>query len=269
MFVRKINFVFVVLLIASCVQINLATPKVSVSKITKVKTFQLKFHIKKFAYSVLDSTFFVMDDNQKIHILKNEKEVNIIGGIGFGSDQFMELTDFCIDKNGHLLTLDRMRRKLLIFDSTGNKLSQIDISFINSPILISQLDSGSYVCFDNTAKEAVIFPEWQTKDFLKFGQFEINSPQYLKTNQNKIFFYDKQSEETSVYDDFGNFLENKAGKFLCDKFNNYFEFTEHFIIQDSLKLVSVENINLFDIFDREILVAGNNKIGIYSIEYEK
>lgn len=210
-----------------------------------------------------------MDENQKIHIIRNSKEVNIIGGTGFGSNQFRELTDFCIDKNGHLLTLDRMRKMLIVFDSLGNKLSQIDISFINSPLLIAQLDSGYYACFDNTTKEAVIFPEWKTKDLLKFGQFEINSPKYLKTNLTNIIFYDSQSDKTLIYDDFGNLLDEKKGKFLADKFNNYFKFTEHLIIQDNLKIVSVENIKLFDIFDKEILIVGNNKIGIYKIEYEK
>ena len=271
MFVRKTNFLIllILLLIVSCVQINLATPKVIVSKIKKIGELQLNFTIKKFAYSALDSTFFVMDVNQEIHIIKNKKEQNVIGGIGFGSSQFRELTDFCIDKNGHLLTLDRMRKMMVIFDSQGNRLSQIDISFVNSPLLIAQLDSGSYVCFDNTSKEAVIFPEWKTKDLVKFGQFEINSPKYLKTNQTNIIFYDSQSDKTLIYDDFGNLIEEKNGKILSDKFDNQFKFTKHLIIHDKLKLVSVENIKLFDIFDKEILVAGNNKIGIYDIEYEK
>jgi len=270
LFVRKINLAILFLLgIASCVQINLTTSVISVSNINKTNDLIVNFKIKKFTYSTIDSTFYLMDENQKIHILRNGEVKNIIGGIGFSTGQFRELTDFCIDKNGHLLTLDRMRKKLIVFDSLGNPISEMDISFINYPLLIAQLDSGYFVSYDNTTKEAVVFPEWETNDVQRFGQFDINSPEYIRTNLNNIIFYDRQSNTTLIYDDFGNLLQQKKGKFLVDKFNNYYKFTEHFIIQDSIKCVSVRNIKLFDIFETEILVAENNKIGIFKIKYEK
>lgn len=73
----------------------------------------------------MDSCLYLLDESgSTVHIYTmNGKHINTISHKGHGSNEYLSLTDFYLDKQAHTVNLlSRLDKRLLIYNSDGNKL---------------------------------------------------------------------------------------------------------------------------------------------------
>lgn len=75
---------------------------------------------------VLDSLIFIQD-NDKLHVFDmNGQFLNHIGRRGNGHSEYINLSTFCLDKEGHVLLIDSYKNSILKYTSNGSFIEQIN-----------------------------------------------------------------------------------------------------------------------------------------------
>lgn len=75
---------------------------------------------------VLDSLIFIHSDN-KLHVFDMKGQfLNHIGIRGNGHSEYINLSTFCLDKNGHVLLIDSYKNSILKYTSNGTFIEQIN-----------------------------------------------------------------------------------------------------------------------------------------------
>ncbi len=202
--------------------INTEQQTLRVPKDTRdIIALSLPFTPQKIAYSSLDNSLYVMEqESNAIHIYKNGKHVNKIGGLGFGDHNFSRLSDIAVSPHGRLLALDSFQKTIKKFDSDGMWLENYSIRSLNEPVLFDVSHDGMVFVYDRTSNEIVIFDEKLEDIIYRFGKFLLRDPLQLTCTFLHVTIYDDSYDKTFIFDMFGDLLETIDGFWQIDRFDN-------------------------------------------------
>ncbi len=102
---------FLLFLLFGCSSVELQTDH-SPLQLNIIQKINLGFIPAKCVYSSTERTTFILEENTNyIHIYRNGKKINTIGGLGFENTNFNDLSDITISPDGKLLVLDSFQKK--------------------------------------------------------------------------------------------------------------------------------------------------------------
>ncbi|MCF7857768.1 MAG: hypothetical protein K9N07_00380 [Candidatus Cloacimonetes bacterium] len=216
-----LSTVAVLSLLTSCANIDIQAERVPVN-IDFIYKIMTNFIPQKCVYSYIGKTAFISEKNtNNIHIFKDGKQINTIGGLGFSATNFTKLTDIALSPDGNLLALDSFQKKIKKFDTRGKFITEFDLKGFIEPILFAVAIDETFYIYDNAAKEIVITRTFEDSDKYTFGKFQLRSPQKIKLGKKQITIYDKFSDSTILFGILGQFQTEEPGNIQWDKQNQY------------------------------------------------
>lgn len=260
--------IFLILLLTACSTIEMQTHKIPVG-IDIIQKIQTDFIPQKCLYSSINKTAFILEEEAGIiHIYRNGKKVNTIGGLGFTSSSFNKLADITLSPDGNLLTLDSFQKKVKKFDINGKLIAEINLTGFIEPALFAVAVDETYYIYDNASKEIVITRTFNESDWYTFGKFQLNDPSKISLGKDEITVYDKQKNSTIIFGILGQFQNEMEGNIQIEKQQQYI-LKDHFIYHpksESKFAISTNKWNDFLIEDNVILLS-DNEIWIGKLTY--
>ncbi len=262
--------IFLFLLLTACSTIEMQTYRVP-KEINIIQKIQTDFIPQKCLYSSINKTAFILEEEAGIiHIYRNGKKVNTIGGLGFTSSSFNKLTDITLSPDGDLLTLDSFQKKVKKFDINGKLIAEINLTGFIEPALFAVAVDETYYIYDNASKEIVITRTFNESDWYTFGKFQLNDPCKINLGKTEITVYDKQKNSTIIFGILGQFQNEMEGDIQIEKQQQYI-LKDHFIYHpksESKFAISTNKWNDLSIEDNIILLS-DNEIWIGKLTYTK
>ena len=268
---KKNSFGFIILpflLLSACSTIDIQTHRIP-EKFQTIYNIQTDFIPKKCLYSSINKTVFVLEEQAEvIHIFRNGKKVNTIGGLGFASSSFNKLADITLSPDGNLLALDSFQQKVKKFDDSGKLIAEFNLKGFIEPTLFTVADDETYYIYDNATKEVIITRTFDESDWFPFGKFQLKNPSKICLARNEILIYDKQNDTTTIFGSLGQFKNELKGNVLIDKQQLYI-LKNHFIYHPKTEhklAISTNKWQDFSIKNNVILLA-DNEIWIGKLTY--
>ena len=186
-----------------------------------IKAIPVGMEYDKAIFSAPTNSVFAMHKaSQEIHIYRDGKRINSIGGLGFERTNFQRLNDIGIDTDGGLLALDKVTKVLRKFSPEGLYISEIKFDALNQPELFCIGTDGTIFVYDATSSEIISISPLDSKELYRFGRFEIEQPIYLDCNNDYLFAYNSPKNITYVFYLYGQYKETLNGQFVYDTFNH-------------------------------------------------
>lgn len=240
-------------------------------KINIIQKIKTDFVPKKCLYSSINKTAFVLEKEANIiHIYKNGKKINTIGGLGFTSTSFNKLADITLSPDGNLLALDSFQKKIKKFDIDGKLIAELNLNDFIEPALLAVAIDETYYIYDNAFKEIIITRTFGQSDWYTFGKFQLNNPSKINLGKNEIMIYDKLKNSTLIFGILGRFQNEIDGNIQIEKQQQYI-LKNYFIYHpksDSKFAISTNKWNDFSIEDNVILLS-DNEIWIGKLTYSE
>lgn len=271
--IKKHSFKFFILLIlflAACSAIEMQSYRTP-ENITITQKIQTAFVPKKCLYSSINKTAFVLEKEADIiHIYKNGKKVNTIGGLGFTSSSFNKLADITLSPDGNLLALDSFQKKIKKFDIDGKLIAELNLNNFIEPALFAVAVDETYYIYDNASKEIVITRTFDQSDWYTFGKFQLSDPSKMSLGKNEIAVYDEQKNSTLIFGILGRFQNEIDGNIQIEKQQRYIlkDYFIHHPKSDSKFAISTNKWNDYSIEDNVILLS-DNEIWIGKLTYSE
>ena len=265
-------FVFALLFLISCTTLNEVNSNLIPEKLTLIFQISLQITPQKCCFSTKDQTVFVWEKNSaRIHIYRQEKQINTIGGMGFDKSNFSRLVDIAVSPDGNLLALDGFQEKIKKFDTDGKWLADFRLTKLSQPILFDISGDDTIYIYDDNRKEIVVHNSLTGEETFSFGKFMFEHPTQLSVSRNNVLVYEKESDVTHVFDILGQFENDISG-------NIQFDGNQHF----ALRKFYLENLNSgkklaispqawigFQIQNGVVGLYSENKVLIDKIDYAK
>ena len=262
--------ILLILFLSACSTIEMQTYRTP-ENINIIQKIQTDFIPQKCLYSSINKTAFVLEKEADIiHIYKNGKETNTIGGLGFTSSSFNKLADITLSPDGNLLALDSFQKKIKKFDIDGKLIAELNLSNFIEPALFAVAVDETYYIYDNATKEMVITRTFNESDWYTFGKFQLNKPSKISLGKNEITIYDEQKNTTIIFGILGRFQNEIDDNIQIEKQHQYI-LKDYFIYHpksESKFAISINKWNDFSIEDNVILLS-DNEIWIGKLTYSE
>ena len=261
-------FLLLILFLVACSTIEMHSYRTP-ENIIIIQKIQTDFIPKKCLYSSINKTAFVLEDESNIiHIYKNGKEINTIGGLGFTSSSFNKLADITLSPDGNLLALDSFQKKIKKFDIEGKLITEFNLDgFIEPTLFVVAIDETYYI-YDNASKEIIITRTFDESDWYTFGKFQLSDPNKINLGKNEITVYDEQKNTTMIFGILGRFQNEINGNIQIEK-QQQFTLKDYFIYNPKSNnkfAISTNKWTDFSIEDNVILLS-DNEIWIGKLTY--
>lgn len=265
-----------IILILLCVSIFSCSQNKQVqaqfTSITKIGSISLDFPIKDLAYETNRNMLYVAEDFKDfIWIYNNFDFQNKIGGKGNSNSSFQLLSDIEVSDNGNLLVLDRLQKRIQIFDKDGVYLSSLSLQNYHNPSNFTLGSDDLVYIYDRDEQEVILLNLLTKQEFIRFGKFEIDLPQAIRFANDKIFVTNSNFG-TDIYSSLGSFVDNFQQLAIKDRMNNKIILHNNFIFVNG----KAEAAWLFDsnpkgIFLKsdKLIIFSQNEIAIYRLNYTK
>lgn len=149
---------------------------------------------------IFDTTTFYLNDATSefvYHFDRQGKLLNSIGKRGRDPFEFLHLDDYCISKNHNIIILDGSSKKIIIYTSCGNPITQQDLPFFADSF---EILNDSVFVFNGAAYEGqVIFGDYRNKkrinSYLKYDPRYSTRPLKSFTRCNKEVLWQRGFEQ--------------------------------------------------------------------------
>ena len=262
--------ILLILFLAGCSTIEMQTDRTP-ERIIIIHKIQTDFIPQKCLYSSINKTAFISEkETDIIHIYKNGKKVNTIGGLGFTSSSFNKLADITLSPDGNLLALDSFQKNIKKFDTEGKLIAKLNLSNFIEPALLSVAIDETYYIYDNSSKEIVITRTFDQSDWYTFGKFQLSNPSKMNLGKSEITAYDEQKKSTIIFGILGRFQNEIGGNVQIEKQQQYIlkDFYFYHPKSDSKFAISTNKWFDFSIKDNVILLS-DNEIWIGKLIYSE
>lgn len=266
---RLIHFFWLVI-IMSCAS-NRFTPR-TISELVLVDSLVVYQQFDKVSFLPSERTFFcLLQSENSIYIYKNDVFYNKIGGSGFSSDNFRNLSDITIGIDGYLYALDSFDKSIKRFDRDGKFQNSVSISHINSPIKFAFSYFGYIFIYDSHAKEVHSLDSFNFSTKFTFGKFQLYDVDNLFVCGDFLNIYDNRKKQTNIYLINGKF-ENDYRDFT------YYDTYKNLLSYKNKKLVDSRNDNLLyesdgykyiNIENDFLIFFDENRVNIFKSTYKE
>jgi len=226
---------------------------------------------KALADPVSRSVYALIKAEQQVHIYRDGKLLNSLGGLGTQSYNFQRLTDIALDNDGSLLALDQMAKDLKRFSPDGKLIARLDLSRLVQPELIAMSPDRDLIVYDAASQELICISMLDGSELYRFGKFQLSAPGILNCNRDVITVYSPQNHETQLFYILGQFKESRPGQWLQDVFGNWIlaELPIHEIPERAVSMPLLKGSGPALLFKDNIAVVYENGIGIYRIIHRR
>lgn len=236
----------------------------------ELQTISTSYKPDKALYLPERKILFVMEKvNSQIYVYKNWQLINIIGGLGFASNEFNRLNDIAISPDGSLLTLDSFQKKIKKFDPEGNWITEIDLEFMMQPLLFAVAGDETFYIYDGKTGEIVSYKGELAENY-HFGRFDLEEPLQISLSRD-LLVLPQSAGTTRIFDTLGQFLD-EYDDFIQIDMNNYFILHDYYIeVVDTAQKIatSVKPWRSMLIQNNYITVLNEYGIKIIRIVYER
>jgi len=265
-------FVFALLFLISCTTLNEVNSNLIPEKLTIISQISLQITPQKCCFSTKDQTVFVWEKNSaRIHIYRQGKRINTIGGMGFDNSNFSRLVDIAVSPDGNLLALDGFQEKIKKFDTDGKWLADFRLTKLSQPILFDISGDDTIYIYDDNRKEIVVHNSLTGEETFSFGKFMFEHPTQLSVSRNNVLVYEKESDVTHIFDILGQFENDISGNIQFDG-NQHFALRKFYLenLNGGKKLaISPQAWKGFQIQSGVVVLYSENKVLIDKIDYAK
>ncbi|MCB5258236.1 MAG: hypothetical protein LHW47_03695 [Candidatus Cloacimonetes bacterium] len=215
-----VSLLFSFLFLVSCSD-NSFIARRDIDHFELLKAIPVGTEYDKAIYSAPTNSVFALNKaSQEIHIYRDGKRINSIGGLGFERTNFQRLNDIGIDTDGGLLALDKVNKVLRKFTAEGLYISELKFDSINQPELFCIGNDGTIFVYDSTSSELISISPLDSKELYRFGRFQIEQPINIDCNNDYLFAYNAKKNTTYVFYLYGQYKETLTGQFVYDSFNH-------------------------------------------------
>lgn len=224
---------------------------------------------KALADPITGSVFALQKSDQLIHVYKNGKRVNSIGGLGSQSYNFQRLSDITLDNDGSLLALDTGSRELRRFSSDGQLLARLDLSRLIQPELAAMSADRELFIYDAAPQEVVSLSMFDASELHRFGRFQILAPSAMSCSPDFLSIYSAKHDETQLYYLLGQLKDKLDGQYLIDGFGNLIlaGSASSDGIDTTIRIPSLSGSGLATIYRDYITIVHAEGIAIHRIHY--
>lgn len=224
---------------------------------------------KAVADPVSGTVFALSKANQQIHIYRDGKRINSIGGMGSQSYNFQRLSDICMDNDGSLLALDTVAKQLRRFSGEGLLLGRMDLSGLIQPELAVMSPDRDLIIYDAAPQELVCLSMFDGSELYRFGKFSLAELKSLSCSRDLLGAYSLSRFQTQVYYLLGELKDTAGGQYLIDSFGNYILIGSAAgdILPGAFWLMGIGESGIAAIYRDAVCLVSPSGIGIYKIRY--
>lgn len=164
--------------------------------------------------------FAMSRSSHEIHIFREGRRVNAIGGLGFDRTNFQRLSDIGVDSDGGLLALDSVQKLLRKFSPEGKVVTELSLGALHQPELFCAGADGSLYVYDAATQEIVCFSAFDASELYRFGRFQLKQPASLCCGRDFLAAYNPALNSTDVFYLLGQYKETVPDLVVFDYFNN-------------------------------------------------
>ena len=242
---------FVVVLLVSC-GVNRFAEQRSISHMVVIDSLRISYRVDKISYLPMERTFFLLNrDDNTVRIYQNGVFFNMIGGIGFGDDNFRGLSDIAVGHDGHLYTLDRFDKSIKRFCKDGKFQGQVILSNLASPERLVFGSSGTLLIYDGHAREIYSLDAFTFSINVSFGKFQVDRADAFFVSGDRINVFDKYNADTTVF-------------FLTGMFDNSFRGLRFY--DGHRNLLGVDERGMIEVRTDRRLIEKRNDVGVFHFE---
>ena len=224
----------------------------SISHVVVVDSLRIGYRVDKISYLPLERTFFLLNrDENTVRIYQNGVFFNMIGGVGFGDDNFRGLSDIAVGLDGHLYTLDRFDKSIKRFCKDGKFQGQVTLSGLASPERLAFGSSGTLLVYDGHAKEIYLLDAFTFSVNISFGKFQVDRADAFFVSGDRVNVFDRYNADTTIF-------------FLTGMFDNSFRGLRFY--DGHRNLLGVDESGLFEVRTDRRLVEKRNDVGVLHFE---
>lgn len=155
-----------------------------------------------------------------VHVFREGKLVNRIGGIGFDAYNFERLSDIALDTDGGLMALDPLAKTLRKFTPEGQLISRMDLAKLVQPELIAISADQDIFVYDAAPQEIVCISALDGSELYRFGKFHFMAPDNLYCTRDFVVAYDSLDDLSHIFHVLGQHKENMPRQIIYDAFAN-------------------------------------------------
>ncbi len=196
-------------------------PHRQISGIEQIDFLPTDTAFSKALFDPLSGSIYALEkQTAMVHVFRDGKLQNRIGGIGFDSYNFQRLSDIALDTDGGLLALDPMAKSLKKFTPDGQLMSRMDLSMLAQPELIASSPDQDLFVYDAAPQEIVCVSALDASELNRFGKFESLLPTNLYCTRDYVVAYDSSRDLSHVFHILGQHKENMPRQIIFDAFAN-------------------------------------------------
>lgn len=234
-----------------------------------ISEIPINFTPVKCLYSFSAKTVFAwQQDTDEIHIYRDGKKNNTIGGIGFEQLNFTRLSDIALAPDGSLLTLDSFEKIIKKFDSQGKFIAAIDLADFSAPALFSVASDETFFIYDSDRNEIRNFARTNEYDAFSFGRFQLSAPSNLQLAGNRLLVNESSLSKTLIFNTFGQLEEELPGIFQIERNCKFQLFPNYLTAMNGNFAVSPDKWQSFLQMDGYTVLASRTKIVVGKFIYE-
>jgi hypothetical protein len=268
---NKFNILLILVLLTGCaaeVKFNRNKKLLEFRKILKVQT---NFTPHKSVYNKLENTICIMEKNTNlIHIFRNEKKINTIGGLGFNDYSFNKLNDITLAPDGNLLALDSFNKVVKKFDMEGKLIAEFNLGLLAKPQIFDITLDETFYIYDGNRKEIVVKKISDPELSFSFGKFMFSNPVSLIINTGFVQVYDIDLNSTLLFNLWGDLLHEYEGNVLSD-LDQIYRLEEHFMItiaDNEMYAVNTVTWNSFFLKLNNLVLNSSSEVQVFDLIYE-
>ncbi len=266
----KALIILLLVILTACAEVDQQVDYLPVS-CQIIWEIQADFEPAKCLYSSSRKTLFARQkDSNFIHIFKDGKRINTIGGMGFEQTNFDRLSDIALAPDGSLLALDSFAGNIKKFDTDGKFITEFALPNLTEPALLDIAMDETFYIFDSNKGEIVVTNLSGSDEDYRFGMFQLNTPVHLTLSGNKLVINDIRKNKTLIFDKFGQLITSWEGYFQIQN-NQQFELKDYFIEHSKTQTrlcISPQKWQFFVQKGGFTILTGKSKILIGKIQYE-
>jgi len=221
----------VILVLITACSSNKKMPPMEVVDFRLIETVEFAEQISKAYYYPTSKSVFAMNpDAHQILIRKGDKQPNIIGGIGTGNTNFMDLADMTMAPDGSVYALDSAAKLIKRFNSDGKYISSMELNYVQQPQKLALGNEQNVYVYDAATSEIISFNLLDGSELYRFGRFQLERVDHLYANRDYVVAYDKDKDKSTLFSSLGQFISSESGQIVYDQYNNAIKLSDEALV---------------------------------------
>jgi len=267
---RKIFNLLILSTLFACT-INTGTKNLQPVEFTEIFALKTDIKVEKACYNSIEQVIYIWESNtDKIHIYKDDKEINTIGGKGFDKINFQKLADICLTPDGDIFALDSYNNSLKKFSKTGKMTGEMQInSNLDPQLVVIALDQKIYI-YDDKRNEIVVL-DYKSNELAAWGNLQFGDIASLELYNDLLVVYDLENDQTYFFSTYGQLVDQHSGHCYLEN-DQLYSIRRYYLEHQKNMTKFAVNTNLWQkVFFQapEIILYDGKKLILGKIRYEK